>query len=160
MLDSELGQGSLQVHAGRITNYSERPGFVAITYRERESQQLKKLKVDRVINCTGPDTDCRRVNDPLLKDLLRQKLVRPDALCLGLDTGENGSLLDSRGVASDLLYTLGPLRKGNLWEAIAVPEIRVQVARLAAHLIATIEPRSRASIAEEGSISETVISVG
>jgi len=160
VLNSELRQGSLQVHAGRITNYSERPGFVAITYRDRESQQLKKLKVESVINCTGPDADCRRVNDPLLTDLLRRKLVRPNALCLGLDTAENGSLLDSRGVASDFLYTLGPLRKGNLWETIAVPEIRVQVARLAAHLIAIIDLRSRASVAEEGSIRDNAISAG
>ena len=159
MLDSELQQGSLQVHAGRITNYSERPGFVAIAYRDRESQQLKKLKVDRVINCTGPDADCRRVNDPLLKDLLRQNLIRPDALFLGLDTAANGALLDSRSVASDFLYTLGPLRKGNLWETIAVPELREQVAQLAAHLIAIIEPQSRSSVSEEVSIRETVVSI-
>ena len=157
VLDSELRQGSLQVHGGRITNYSERPGFVTITYSDRESQQLKKLKVDRVINCTGPEADCRRVNDPLLTDLLRQQLVRPDALYLGLDTCENGSLLDGRGVASDFLYTLGPLRKGNLWETIAVPEIREQVARLTAHLIAMIDPRSRGSVAEEASIRESGI---
>ena len=54
-----------------------------------------------------------------MKDLLSQNLVRPDVLFLGLDTAEDGALIDGRGIASDFLYTIGPLRKGNLWETTA-----------------------------------------
>jgi uncharacterized NAD(P)/FAD-binding protein YdhS len=151
VLDAELRGGSLEVHAGRITEYSERPGFVAITYRDRDSQKAKELSVNRVINCTGPDADCRRISDPLLHSLIRQKLARPDALFLGLDTADNGALLDDDGRPSDSLYTLGPLRKGNLWESIAVPEIRVQVVQLAALLVASSEPRAGVSVVEEAS---------
>jgi uncharacterized NAD(P)/FAD-binding protein YdhS len=158
LLDSEIERGTLQVHAGRITDYSEHPDFVAVTYRDRESQQLKTLRVDRVINCTGPDADCRRVNNPLLNSLLDQKLVRPDALYLGLDTAENGALLDSDGTASDFLYAVGPLRKGSLWESVAVPEIRVQVVELAAQLITGVERRNKIAIAEE--VSAPAIAVG
>jgi uncharacterized NAD(P)/FAD-binding protein YdhS len=35
-----------------------------------------------------------------------------------------------------LLFTLGPLRRGELWETTAVPEIRVQAQLLAKRLVA------------------------
>jgi uncharacterized NAD(P)/FAD-binding protein YdhS len=141
VLNSELRQGRLQVHAGRIVGYSEGPSRIQISYRDRKNQQLKKLNVSRVINCTGPGPDCRRVNHSVLHSLLSAKLARPDPLFLGLDTDANGALLNNRGIASDCVYTLGPLRKGNLLESIAVPEVRAQVSQLAAHLIASIARR-------------------
>ncbi len=101
------------------------------------SANVLVTRVDRVINCTGPESDCRRIKSPLLSDLMRQKLVRPDPLFLGLDASAEGALIDAFGDASDFLYTLGPARKGSLWETTAVPEIRRQVAELAEHLLAT-----------------------
>lgn len=142
MLQTEMAEGRLQIHAGRITEYREKGDFAEVTYRTRGDRESKTLRVDHVINCTGPDGDCRRVDNPLLADLLDQKLVRPDPLFLGLDTAENGALLDARGVQSDFLYTLGPLRKGILWETIAVPEIRLQVSELASHLLSQRKQQS------------------
>lgn len=142
LLETEIAEARLEVHAGRITEYRENRDTVEIYYRDRGQGRSKKLVADYVINCTGPDGDCRRVNSPLLSDLLNQQLVRPDPLCLGLDTAENGALLDARGVPSDFLYALGPLRKGNLWETTAVPEIRLQVVELTSHLLAQFEPHS------------------
>jgi uncharacterized NAD(P)/FAD-binding protein YdhS/glyoxylase-like metal-dependent hydrolase (beta-lactamase superfamily II)/rhodanese-related sulfurtransferase len=139
MLDAELCAGTMQLHAGRIVEYSESAGGVQINYRERHSAGIQTLRVDQVINCTGPHSDLRRIEEPLLKGLLQQGLARTDALSLGLDTAENGALLDARGVASDLFYTLGPLRKGSLWESTAVPEIRAQAAELAVHLPASVQ---------------------
>lgn len=137
MLKSELGDGRMQLHAGRIVEYSEDSKGVLIAYRERHSGDVRSLGVDYVINCTGPDSDLRRINDPLLKNLLQQGLVRTDALSLGLDASDDGALFGADGVASNLFYTLGPLRKGTLWETTAVPEIRVQAADLALHLAAS-----------------------
>jgi hydroxyacylglutathione hydrolase len=139
MLAAELGEGKMEVHAGRIVEYGEVDDAVEVAYRERHSGEFLTLQVDHVINCTGPDADARRIDDPLLKDLLHHGLVRPDVLSLGLDTGEDGALLDARGEPSDLFYTLGPLRKGNLWETTAVPEIRAQAADLALHLAASAQ---------------------
>jgi len=139
MLTAELGEGLMEIHAGRIVEFADNDGVVRIAYRERHSGKLRALEVDHVINCTGPDADVRRINDPLLKNLLQQGLVRPDALSLGLDTAEDGALLDTRGLPSDIFYTLGPLRKGNLWETTAVPEIRVQAADLAVGLAASAQ---------------------
>jgi uncharacterized NAD(P)/FAD-binding protein YdhS len=149
LLESEVAGGRLEIHRGRITDYQENDDSVEVKYRNRAAGDSKELRVDYVINCTGPDDDCSRVNSPLLRDLLARKLVRTGPLCLGLDTADNGALLDASGTSSDFLYTLGPLRKGNLWETTAVPEIRVQVSELAAHLASRFEPRYPESLIQE-----------
>jgi uncharacterized NAD(P)/FAD-binding protein YdhS len=92
--------------------------------------------VNRVINCTGPQSDCRRVNDPLLTSLIGERSVRPDLLFLGLDVSADGALIGADGAASDFLYAIGPIRKGTLWESIAVPELRVQASEMATLLLA------------------------
>jgi len=59
----------------------------------------------------GPDGDFRRVNSPLISELLENTVARPDELALGLDVADDGALVDSTGVASTFLFALGPLRK-------------------------------------------------
>lgn len=135
LLETELAEGRLEIHGGRIMEYRETSDSVEVSYRERGHRQSKNLRIDYVLNCTGPNDDYRKVNSPLLNNLLNRGLIRPDRLFLGLDTADNGALLDSSGLPSDFLYALGPLRKGNLWETIAVPELRVQVSELALQLL-------------------------
>lgn len=135
MLSSQIQEGQMEVHAGRIKSYAEDLDGVEVTYRSRKSGRFEQLRVDRVINCTGPESDCRKVDDRLLTNLLQQKLARPDPLFLGLDVSPDGALIDACGDVSDLLYAIGPVRKGSLWETIAVPELRVQASDLAAHLL-------------------------
>jgi uncharacterized NAD(P)/FAD-binding protein YdhS len=134
-MTAQLRDGQLELHAGRIVEYREIDGGVEISYQERGSRELKKFHVNHVVNCTGPDGDFRRVNSPFLADLMEKGLVRPDEHGLGLHVADDGAMIDSRGVASERLYALGPLRKGKLWESIAVPELRVQTADLAKLLV-------------------------
>ena len=139
-IDEQRSQGKIQLHAGRITNYRENRARVEITYGERKTGEKSCLSVDRVINCTAPETDCRRLQDPLLKSLLAQGLVRPDPLFLGFDSSADGALIDQDGIVSDSLYAVGPARKGSLWESTAVPEIREQVFQLVQHLVRQTHP--------------------
>jgi uncharacterized NAD(P)/FAD-binding protein YdhS len=133
-LYSELSNGQIQIHAGRITEYSEDEGGVTVQYRARVNGESAQLRVDRVINCTGPEADFRRAGSPLLSDLLQQGLVCADSLSLGLEVDDDGALIADDGNASEILFTLGSSRKGMLWETTAVPEIRVQAKELTALL--------------------------
>jgi len=130
LITYQLRSGQTRVHAGRIIRYEEGAYGVAVTYRQRGTGDHQHLFVDRVINCTGAETDCRKLISPLLKQLREGGLIRPDPLGLGLDVDENGALLNEHGAPSDFLYAIGPPRKGALWETTAVPEIRVQVREL------------------------------
>ncbi len=134
-LGGEIADHDIQAHAGRIIEYREEAEYVEITYHDRLSGKESKLRVGLVVNCTGPETDARRLNHPLLNQLFSEELARPDALFLGLDVAPDGALYDSLGNPSDFLYAVGPARKGSLWETTAVPEIRAQVAKLAAQLL-------------------------
>jgi uncharacterized NAD(P)/FAD-binding protein YdhS len=152
-LASEIRDGEIQIHAGRITAYDEDAAGVEVNYRGRESGQVGRLHVDRVINCTGPEGDCRKLDHALLTNLMQQKLARPDPLFLGLDVSHDGALIEAHGSASDLLYAIGPVRKGSLWETIAVPELRVQVSELSRLLVTAL--KSDHAKREESSIPQT-----
>jgi len=82
-----------------------------------------RITVAGVVNCTGPVGTLSK--DPLLASMARTGLVRPGPSGLGIDTTDDGRVL---GVlpTSMPLYALGALRRGNLWETTAMPEIREQ----------------------------------
>jgi uncharacterized NAD(P)/FAD-binding protein YdhS len=135
--------GKITIHAGRLTNCREFGDHVEVGWRDRQTRAERRVRVDRVINCTGSEADCRHMNDPLIKSLLAQGLARADRLFLGLDVDLGGALLDTAGASSQSLYAIGPIRKGSLWESIAVPELRAQASQLAEHLVHTLLPHTR-----------------
>ncbi|MBI3478487.1 MAG: FAD/NAD(P)-binding protein [Acidobacteria bacterium] len=131
-------EGIVHTYAGRIIRYSEKAGIAKVSYRERQSRRKKTVKANRVVNCTGSETDCRRIDDSLIVSLFAQGLARPDPLFLGLDTDRHGGLIDYNGAASTTLLAVGPTRKGSLWETTAVPEIRKQAADVAEYVGSTL----------------------
>jgi uncharacterized NAD(P)/FAD-binding protein YdhS len=145
LIGYQLVNHHIQAHAGRITSYQEDNDGVDITYRDRKTGRDESLHVDRVINCTGPETDWRRLDNPLLTSLQEQHLAHPDSLFLGLDVSDDGALIGATGTPSDFLYTVGPSRKGSLWETTAVPEIRQEVLDLVKHLLDSTGDRESVS---------------
>jgi glyoxylase-like metal-dependent hydrolase (beta-lactamase superfamily II) len=143
MLDS----GQLIITAGRVQDYQATsqatPDAVTVTIRPRRSKTNQVLQVDRVVNCTGIQADYRRSTQSLIANLRTQGLIRPHNLGLGLDTAADGAIFDAQGNRSTLLYTLGTPRKGNLWETIAVPELREQTQALAASVLQSLPLRVR-----------------
>ena len=136
-------EGQVRLHTGTVVRYSEDRDRAEVRYWDRDSQTEQRLCADRVINCTGSETDCRRIDESFITSLFVQGFARPDPLFLGVDVDEHGALLDYRGTPSDALYAIGPTRKGCLWETTTVPEIRVQAATLGKHLAEMLERRTR-----------------
>jgi len=134
-----LRSGRLQARAASIEAYCERDGLVEVSIRPRFGAVVEKLRVAWVFNCTGPESDFRRVQDPLVRGLLDQGLVRPDPLRLGLETDDLGAVLDQDGKPSAILFSLGPALRPLLWEITAVPDLRVQALALACRLESSIE---------------------
>jgi len=126
--------GWLRIVAGRLVDVRRQGDRLEVGVRRRGTDRRESLPVSYIINCTGPDSDFGRSTDPLIRHLREAALIQPDPLGLGLLTDERGALLDSAGRPSRVLFTVGPLRKAQLWENTAVPELRVQAADLAARL--------------------------
>jgi uncharacterized NAD(P)/FAD-binding protein YdhS len=76
--------------------------------------------------------------DPMLASLLRSGLAVEDEAGIGLRTGTDGELVGRSGVGDDRILLVGALRRGDLWESTAVPELRVQATRAAAHVAAAL----------------------
>lgn len=136
-LDELRRRERLHVHAGRVVGFHRAGARIHVDWRPRGANELSTLRVDRVINCTGPDYDARRSRDPLLRSLLAQGLAVADGLGLGLQTGAQGALIDTRGQVASRLYYVGPMLRANHWETTAVQELRGHAERLARHLIAS-----------------------
>lgn len=130
-----LSAGDVSVRAARILGYRPVANEVEVTIRPRGAVEAGRVHVHRVVNCTGPSTDVRRVGDVLLDALLGRRLLRPDPLNLGVETAADGAVLDAAGRPSRVLYLVGPLLKADYWEATAVPELRQHAARLAERLL-------------------------
>ncbi|GAB4289875.1 MAG: hypothetical protein Fur0025_24500 [Oscillatoriaceae cyanobacterium] len=151
LLDTAIQSGQLKHYAGRILNCREFDHQVAVTIRERGTETEKVLLVSRIINCTGSNCNYRQLQHPLLASLQEQNLIRFNELSIGIDTTPNGAVIDTNGKVSEMLWTLGTPRKGNLWETTAVPEIRVQAANLAQELLKPFNPKAPTPVAEDWS---------
>jgi uncharacterized NAD(P)/FAD-binding protein YdhS len=127
--------GQLIVKAARIERIELDAQRVAVTVKERHASGTHVLHVGHVVNCTGPDTNLARVGGALLRSALARGLIKPDELGLGLDVAPDGAVIRADGTMSHRLYTIGPLRRAQLWETTAVPELRVQAAELAARIL-------------------------
>ena len=116
--------GRLEVAAGRIV----RVDGEEVTIARRGGGELRR-RFGAIVNCTGPEGDIRRVEDPLIQGLLTSGRARPDRLGLGLEV-DRESRVAGEG-PSPALYAVGPLSKGAFWEIVAVPDIRGQAAGVA-----------------------------
>ena len=88
-----------------------------------------------VINCTGPDTDLSRADDPLVRSLLESGMIRQDPLRLGIETGEHGEVIGRDGAQSRTIYYVGPMLRAGWWEATAVPELAEHAERSADRIL-------------------------
>jgi hypothetical protein len=99
-----------------------------------------------VVNCTGPRHDVRTLGNPLLDDLLRPRedgaLATAATAGMGVSTAD-GRIVDQHGSTVGPLWTLGALRRGELWESTAVPEIRTQALALASGVLDAVAPLPR-----------------
>lgn len=129
-------EGKLQIQSGTIMELKASDAFILVKYMDRKEGQVKELKVSRIINCTGPETDLMYLENNFLKKCLLNGLILQDKLKLGIRTNtETFQVLHSNGLAHPNLFTLGPNLKGELWESTAVSELRVQAAELAKVLV-------------------------
>ena len=127
-----LDSGRVQFLGGYIDSVEQAGDRYGVAIRARRSGEVINIQVDRVMNCTGSRFDVR---DPMVRQLVDRGNVTVSHTRLGLRTDLRGALVDAAGAPSSTLFTLGPPCLGDLWESIAVPELRLQAQGLAERLI-------------------------
>ena len=131
LLQDLIASQQLTVMAGRIQRVKNGNAYI----KPRHSEKIAEISVNWLINCMGPSLSMSGQTQPLISSLLKQGVATFDALKLGFAVSESGALQDKDGNISTQFFTLGPPAKGKIWEATAVPEIRLHSKRLAQHLL-------------------------
>jgi hydroxyacylglutathione hydrolase len=143
-IHDELVKSTLIVRKGRLS-FVEAAGTRASVSIQSHGR-AENFLTSRVINCTGPNMNYKRVDSPLLQSLLRQGLVVPGRLGTGLWSDATGALFGVDGQVSNTLFNLGPGRMGTLLESISVVEIRSQAVSLAARITHQMQGGIRAVV--------------
>jgi uncharacterized NAD(P)/FAD-binding protein YdhS len=108
-----------------------------VRWRPRGSDETETVTAALIVNCTGPEANLARAGEPLLDALLGKGAIRADECRIGLEVDAECRAIGADGAPSERLYVIGPVTKGAFWESVAVPDIRVQAARIAARIAAS-----------------------
>jgi uncharacterized NAD(P)/FAD-binding protein YdhS len=140
VIESELRHRTLEIREGHLESVDASPTGACITVRAQDVRD--SFYADRVINCTGPSMNYRRVPSTLLQNLFSRGLVISGPLGTGFHCSQDGAVIDVDGHASEIIFNLGPGRLGDLLESIAVPEIREQAVELASTIAERMRSRN------------------
>lgn len=130
-------EGWLKLHAGHIGTIGRESDGFAVTWTPKGEAARTGL-YGAIVNCTGPDGDLDRSNNPLLRAAIADGFVRPDALRIGLDVDAMGHALGRNGEMSPHLWAAGPLARAIVGEATGVPEASSHARHVAEALAATL----------------------
>jgi len=125
---------ALEVVAARITSVRRRFGGLRVELRRRGTAKREIIRASLILNCTGPEYDVAAVDDWLLQNLLRKKLIVRSPIGAGISIGADGS---AEGGGNGRIFAVGPLLVGELFECTAVPELR-EITRLVAERVAAL----------------------
>lgn len=126
--------GRIRLVAGRVVEIAAGDSL-RVQVQSRHTQQLEKFDVTRIYDCTGIVRDISTTSNSVVRSLVDRGLARPDPLRLGLDVTANCEVIAGDGTVSAKILAVGPLTRGTFFEIDAIPDIRVQCARLSKRLL-------------------------
>jgi uncharacterized NAD(P)/FAD-binding protein YdhS len=149
-LRKAVAQGRVEVIQGKLFDCEEAGDKLRISINSRRGKRV--IEAGAVINCTGPQESYLPSDSSLFNSLFARGLIQPDDMNMGIKVGPNFSVVGCDGKESEILFALGALLKGTLWETVAVPELRSQAFRLSE----TMAKQLAEDTAEKSRISEVV----
>ncbi len=121
--------GFFSMHKAMVERLESHSDHVMVHYKSEGT--IKAEAFDYVISCMGLESNYTRVKSPVIEKALAQGYVCPGSGGRGLLATKEGRLIDNQGQIHPDFYTLGFMQVGNLFESIAVPEIRSQAQAIA-----------------------------
>jgi uncharacterized NAD(P)/FAD-binding protein YdhS len=127
-------EGRLHRRRGRLQAVDTLDGKLRLDVRLPHGKGIETMDADLVIQTVGLNTDLRRTQHPLARQLATNGHITPDAMGLGCMATPEGRLRHD-GHVWPHFYAIGTLLRGTLWESTAMPEIRQQARNLADRLL-------------------------
>lgn len=121
----------LHILGGRINEISPIDNGFTITYTDKKTLLPNELRINKIINCSGPQIAPDSSDSILIKNLFNKGWLGKDELGIGFNVLPDGRLLDKENNIMPEFYTIGNGLKGVLFESTAIPEIRLQAYQLA-----------------------------
>jgi uncharacterized NAD(P)/FAD-binding protein YdhS len=147
LIQSAMRSKQLVIVGGRVKSISDDNGSPVVTMVRRGAKEKESIKLDRVVNCTGFGSKLTNRDSILFANLVRNGLVVPDST--GVATDMSGKVLTEQGQARLGLYAAGAVLKPQLFETVAVPELRDQAANVAGLILDSIGGRAGNSTCKE-----------
>jgi uncharacterized NAD(P)/FAD-binding protein YdhS len=149
-LRKAIAHERLEIIKGRLCACEESGHKLRMTINSSRGKRV--IEAGALLNCTGPQENYLPSESSLFNSLFARGLIQPDEMNMGIKVAPNFSVVDCDNKNSEILFALGSLLKGTLWETTAVPELRSQTFRLAE----TIAGQLADDVAEKSPISEVV----
>ncbi len=130
IIEKNIASGKIKISPGRLVDAVEENGIANVSIRLRGKPEFKTLNVKKVINCTGPQTDFRKIDQPLIRNLKEKGWLTTDELKLGLSVNMDGQLIGESGQTIENIFAIGSLKKAVMWECTALREISLQADQL------------------------------
>jgi uncharacterized NAD(P)/FAD-binding protein YdhS len=124
-----IRKGQLQIRKARLEKATVLDNGISVEWNEK--QMPCKGVFQKLINCTGPQSNYRKLRSPLLQSLLDQGITMLDEIGLGILCTPEGQLINRSGSLQEKIHCIGPMLKAVRWETTAVREIREQAFMLA-----------------------------
>lgn len=129
-------QGRFGARAARLMGVEIEGDRLTATLRPRGSTRTETLTVDGIVDCRGhQEHDWRRIEAPLVKQLLAIGLVRPHATGFGIDATAQGEVIGRDGQPRDDLFAIGHPLRGVSWESSSINEQLTQATALSRVLL-------------------------
>jgi uncharacterized NAD(P)/FAD-binding protein YdhS len=145
-----IAQKRLEIIKGRLCECEEANDKMRLGINSNGVKHT--IEVGTVVNCTGPQESYVPSESNLFKNLFAHGTIQPDEMNMGIKVAPDFSVVNIDGNRSEILFAMGSLLKGTLWETSAVPELRSQAFRLAEN----ITSRLVENFAGKSPISEVV----
>lgn len=129
-----MARGQLRVMRGGFVSARAGDDGVIAQVRLPGGAEAVEIPAARIIDCRGIRRDPLRDGSPLIRSMLSRGQARLDPLRIGLDVAPDCTVLNHEGERIEGLFAIGPASRAAFWEITAIPDIREQVASLAAAL--------------------------
>lgn len=144
LLEHGVLSGRIESRRGAVVRVSTHASAAIVSVRTPQGAAVS-IDADRVFNCIGPTLRLSDSSDPLIRSLLDSGLAITDDAALGLSADAEGRLRRADGGVADDIYLVGALRRGDLWESTAVPELRGQAAAVGTAVAARLAANQAAA---------------